>query len=91
MKAIGPYLYERGENDIKYVRRRIPAALRLAYPNKTHITRSLGTSDRREAKARSHAELARIDAEFAQARERLDLSRASLAAKRISTLSDGQL
>lgn len=91
MKAISESLYERGKHGIKYVRRRIPAALRLAYPNQTHITRSLGTSDLREAKARAHAELARIEAEFVQARERLDLSRASRAAKRIGKLSDEQL
>lgn len=91
MKAISEHIYERGKHGMKYVRRRIPAALQQAYPKKTHITRSLGTSDLREAKSRAHAELAQIDAEFAQARERLDLSRASLAAKRISTLTDEQL
>jgi len=91
MKAIAENIYERGKHGIKYVRRRIPAALQQAYPKKTHITRSLFTSDLRLAKARAHAELAQIDAEFAQARERLDLSRASLAAKRISTMSDQQL
>lgn len=91
MKAIAENLYERGKHGIKYVRRRIPAALQLAYPKKTHITRSLGTSDLREAKARAHAELTKIDIEFAQARERLELSRASLAAKRITKLSDNQL
>jgi integrase len=91
MKAISESLYERGKHGIKYVRRRIPAALRLAYPNQTHITRSLGTSDLREAKTRARAELARIEAEFVQARERLDLSRASRAAKRIGKLSDEQL
>ena len=92
MKAIAENLYERGKQGMKYVRRRIPAALRAAYPsNKTHITRSLGTSDIREAKARANAELTRIDIEFAQSRERLELSRASRAAKRISTLTDDQL
>lgn len=92
MKAIFEHIYERGKSGKKYVRRRIPAALRAAYPpKKKHITRSLGTSDIREAKVRAHAELTKIDIEFAQARERLELSRASLAAKRISTLSDDQL
>ncbi|NYE62459.1 integrase [Duganella sp. 1224] len=92
MKAIAENIYERGKRKTKYVRRRIPAALRHAYPaNQSHITRSLGTSDLREAKARAHAELAFIEAEFAQARERMELSRASLAAKRISKLSDDQL
>lgn len=91
MKAIAENLYERGKHGIKYVRRRIPVALQQAYPKKTHITRSLGTSDLREAKARAHAELTKIDIEFAQARQRLELSRASLAAKRITMLSDNQL
>ena len=91
MKAISESLYERGKHGIKYVRRRIPAALRQAYSNQTHITRSLGTSDLREAKTRARAELAKIEAEFVQARERLDLSRASRAAKRIGKLSDEQL
>ncbi|RFP77245.1 integrase [Hydrogenophaga borbori] len=92
MKAISEHIYERGKHATKYVRRRIPAALRSAYPShQTHIVQSLGTSDLREAKARAHAELARIDAEFTSKRQKLDLSCASMAAKRVSKLSDEQL
>lgn len=92
MKQISEFLFERGKQGIKYVRRRIPADLRLAYPqHKVDITRSLGTSDLREAKARLRLELAKIDAEFALARERIDLARASRSAKRISKLSEEQL
>ena len=66
MKAISENLYERGKNGIKYCRRRIPTALLAAYPNnQTHIVRSLGTSDLREAKRRLRAEINRIDSEFA--------------------------
>lgn len=92
MKAIEPNVYKRGQTDVWYVRRRIPASLRSAYPSKkTHIVRSLGTSDPREARVRARAELVRIDDEFRQKRERLDLGRASLAAKRVERLDDSQL
>lgn len=92
MKAIAENIYVRGKSGIQYVRRRIPAALRTAYPQKqTHIVRSLGTADRRLAKERAHAELARIDAEFKRKSEHLDLSRASLSTKRIAKLDDEQL
>jgi integrase len=92
MKAISEHICERGKRSTKYIRRRIPARLRAAYPAKqTHIIRSLGTADLREAKARAHAELARIEAEFEQKRQQLDLSRASVAVKRVSKLSDQQL
>jgi integrase len=92
MKAIAENIYTRGQHGIQYVRRRIPAAIRAAYPAKqTHIVRSLGTADRRLAKERAHAELARIDAEFKLRSEHLDLSRASFSAKRIAKLDDDQL
>jgi integrase len=92
MKQISEFLFERGKQGIKYVRRRIPSDLRLAYPqNKVDITRSLGTSDLREAKAKLRIELTKIDAEFAQAREQIKLSRAWKNAKRIRKLSDEQL
>jgi integrase len=93
MKATSTdYIYERGKHGIKYVRRRIPTALRLAYPPKqTDIVRSLGTADLREAKSRAHIELAKIEAEFQAARNRLDLSNASMNAKRVSKLTDEQL
>lgn len=92
MKAISENLYTRGKHGIFYVRRRIPAAIRAAYPaQQEHIVRSLGTADRRAAKELGRAESARIDVEFRHKRQELDLSRASLAAKRISQLDDGQL
>lgn len=92
MKAISENLYTRGKHGIFYVRRRIPAAIRAAYPaQQEHIVRSLGTADRRAAKELGRAESARIDAEFRHKRQELDLSHASLAAKRISQLDDGQL
>jgi integrase len=69
VKAIGEYLYERGNSHVKYVRCRIPAEVRTAYPSsQTHIVLSLGTSDLREAKVRVRSELARIHEEFEQAR-----------------------
>ncbi|MFG6459376.1 DUF6538 domain-containing protein [Roseateles sp. BYS96W] len=92
MKAVSESIYARGKQGILYVRRRIPAALRAAYPRgQEHILRSLGTSDRRQAKELARTELTRIDAEFQQRRRELDLGRASLAAKRISKLDDEQL
>lgn len=92
MKAISENLYTRGIHGTLYVRRRIPAAIRAAYPaQQEHIVRSLGTADRRAAKELGRAENTRIDAEFRQKRQELDLSRASLAAKRIAQLDDGQL
>lgn len=65
MKAIAENTYTRGKHGITYVRLRIPAAIRAAYPAKqTHIVCSLGVADRRVAKGLAHAELARIEAEF---------------------------
>ena len=64
MKVIAENICTRGPHGIQSVRRRIPAAIRAAYPAKqTHIVRSLGTADRRLAKGLANAELARIDAE----------------------------
>lgn len=92
MRAVSENVYSRGKHGNLYVRRRIPAAIRAAYPShQEHITRSLGTSDRRAAKELARAENARIDAEFRRKRQELELSRASQAAKRISKLDDEQL
>ncbi|XAH25673.1 DUF6538 domain-containing protein [Xylophilus sp. GW821-FHT01B05] len=86
------YLFERGVHGMKYVRRRIPAALRAAYPaHQTDIVRSLGTSDLRVAKTRAHFELTKIEAEFEAARKRLTLSNASMNTKRVSKLTDEEL
>lgn len=91
MKTLSENIYQRGKHKMAYVRHRIPAAVRSAYPSKTiHIIRSLGTSDIRDAKARARLELMRIDAEFEQKRQELELSRAAQSTKRISRLSDQQ-
>lgn len=92
MKAISESIYARGKHDNLYVRRRIPAALRAAYPSQQeHVVRSLGTTDRRIAKERARAENSRIDAEFEQKRRELNLSQASRQPKRCSKLNDEQL
>ena len=79
MKAISEGIYQRGKHCTKYVRRRIPADIRAAYPaNQEHIVRSLGTADLHDAKELARAELARIDTEFRQKRQQLDLSQVSL-------------
>lgn len=92
MKAISENVYARGKHGNLYVRRRIPAAIRAAYPSRQeHIVRSLGTADLRAAKELARAENTRIDIEFRQKRQELDLSRASLTAKRIVKLDDEQL
>lgn len=92
MKAISEGIYQRGKHGTKYVRRRIPADIRAAYPaSQEHIVRSLGTADLRDAKELARAELARIDTEFRQKRQQLDLSQVSLNPKRIARLDDEQL
>jgi len=92
MKAISEGICTRGQHGIQYVRRRIPATIRAAYPAKqTHIVRSLGAADCRLAKGLAHAELARIYAKFKLKSEQLELSRASLSAKRIAKLDDDQI
>lgn len=92
MKAVSESIYARGKRGIKYVRVRIPAAVRAAYPaGKEHIVVSLRTADPREAKRRAHVELARIDAEFSRRRQKLDLKQASKSPKRIAKLNDEAL
>lgn len=92
MKAISENLYQRGKSGMKYCRRRIPAALLDAYPpEKTHITRSLGTSDLSEAKKRLKKENNLIDAEFERLTTELNEKRELKARKRLDGLSDAQL
>lgn len=92
MKATSKDPNSRDEHGNMYVRRRIPAAIRAAYPqHQTHVIRSLGTADYRAAKPLAHAELAKIAAEFELKRQQLDLTWASRAVKRVRTLSDRQL
>ena len=92
MKALSENLYERGKNRTKYCRLRIPAALLAAYPPKTtHITRSLHTSDLREAKKRLKVEINQIDSEFAVRRNALKEKQALYARKKLDALSGEQL
>ena len=92
MKAVAEHIYQRGKRGILYIRRRIPDAIRTAYPQKTtHITLSLGTSDLREGKVRARAELQRIDEEFEKKQHACELGRAAWAPKTISSLTDEQL
>jgi len=92
MKSIAEGIYTRGKGGNKYVRRRIPAGILAAYPaNKTHITRSLRTTDSREAKERARVALARIDAEFKLHFQKRDLGLVSLFPKRVTKLDDEQL
>jgi len=58
VKSISKNLYVRGKGGMKYCRRRIPAALREAYPkNQTRVVCSLGTSDLKEAKITSRPKI----------------------------------
>ncbi|CAZ88143.1 putative integrase [Thiomonas arsenitoxydans] len=93
MKAIAEGLYQRGKGGTKYVRLRIPAAARQAYPkNQTHVVRSLRTADPREAKRLFRAEAARIEAEFKAATEKVNqMQPVPLTVRRVRTLSDAQL
>jgi hypothetical protein len=92
MKAVSETIYAREARGNLYVRRRIPTALRAAYPpNQHHVLVSLGTSDRRVGKELARIENLKIDAEFNQKRASIDLSRASCAAKRVARLTDEQL
>lgn len=81
MRAVCESIYERGKRGIKYLRRRVPSDLCVAY-GRTHITRSLGTSDLREAKSLAHAEQARLEEEFHRARAALEGRRERLRTAR---------
>ena len=96
MKRYAKHLYQRGQTQVFYCRRRIPEALRRAYPERTReIVRCLGTTDAREAEKHLRAELVRIDGEFeAKARE-LALQRKrfaeALQPRRLEILTDDYL
>lgn len=81
MRAVCESIYERGKRGIKYLRRRVPSDLCVVY-GRTHITRSLGTSDLREAKSLAHAEQARLEEEFQRARGELEGRRERLRTAR---------
>jgi integrase len=91
MKAVGEDLYVRGNHSALYLHKRIPADLQWAYPKRTHITKSLGTTDLKVGKARRNAMLVEIQAEFDQKRSSRDLSRLSLNPKRVKRLTDAEL
>nr|WP_315235549.1 DUF6538 domain-containing protein [uncultured Albidiferax sp.] len=92
MKAIAPNLYIRGKRGNIYVRRRIPRALKEAYPpEKTHETVCLHTSDVRVAKVLQRQEELRIDMEFKRRLEELTKKQADRSAKRLDKMSDEQL
>jgi len=89
MKTIAPNLYVRGKVGSIYLRRRIPAALKLAYPaNKKHETVCLHTCDVRVAKKRQNLEEVRIDAEFRRRLDELKKKQADWVIKRLDTMSD---
>jgi integrase len=74
-----------------YVHRRIPAALRLAYPpTKTHITKSLGTKSLAAARSIAPRVVAAIAKEFDEKRSRIDLGHAHRAPVRVTSLSERQ-
>lgn len=74
-----------------YVHKRIPAALRLAYPrNKTHVTRSLRTKSLAVARGLAPRAVAEISKEFDEKRSGIELSRAHLAPVRVRSLSERQ-
>jgi hypothetical protein len=92
MKTLSENFYERGKSGMKYCRKRIPQALLAAHPPKqTHITRSLFTTDARVGKERLHAELIRIDAEFARVTAVLKKKEEARVRKRLDCLSEEQL
>lgn len=85
-------IYARGKRGMFYVHRRIPAAIRLAYPpGKTHITHSLKTACLATARRASRLKVAQIEAEFERKRAEIDLSRAAEAPVRVGRLTDRQL
>ncbi|WP_420805957.1 DUF6538 domain-containing protein [Rhodoferax saidenbachensis] len=67
MKAIAKHLAVRGISSSIYYRRRIPTAIRRAYPPKqTHIIECLFTSDLATAKKLQKVIDLRVEAEFSQ-------------------------
>lgn len=92
MKKIAPNLYSRGKCGSIYLRRRIPQALKDAYPvNKTHEIVCLHTCDIRVAKPLQRQEELRIDAEFSRRLVELNKKKADRAIKRLDKMSDDVL
>lgn len=91
LKKVEGEIYVRGRGSF-YVHKRIPAAIRTAYPRgKTHITRSLNTDDIEVARKTAMTAVAKIQAEFDECRDQLDLARAGEAPERVVTLNESQL
>lgn len=89
MKTIAPNLYVRGKHGSIYLRRRIPTALKMAYPaKKTHIIACLHTCDVGKAIKLQHQREVCIDAEFSQRLEELKKKQADRATKRLDKMTD---
>jgi len=92
MKKIAPNLFSRGKVGTIYLRRRIPQALKQAYPaNQTHKVVCLHTCDLRVAKPLQHQAEVRIEAEFSQRLAELKEKQAARVSKRLDSLSDEML
>ena len=91
MEPISEGVYERGKRGTLGVRRLIPVKLRAAYPPKrTHVTRRAGATDSADGRARARLQRVEIDAQFAEKRNQLDLTRASQTAQRVRALAGNQ-
>lgn len=85
-------IYARGKRGMLYVYRRIPAAIKLAYPpKKSHITLGLKTACLATARRSARLKVAQIQAEFEQKKAEIDLGRAAEAPVRVGRLTNRQL
>jgi len=84
-------IYTRGVRGNHYIRKRIPAALRQAYPpTQSHIQKSLKTSSIVLARRSAPLILAQIDKEFQQRRAHIDLEKVHLSPLRITGMTPRQ-
>lgn len=91
-RKIEGHIYARGKRGMLWLHRRIPVAIRSAFPRKkSHITRSLGTACLKEARQVARVKMAQIDAEFEKKKAEIDLDRAAEAPVRVGRLTDRQL
>lgn len=92
MKAISEHLFRRGSRGSLYLRRRIPADLRGAFPpGKREVIRSLHTSDETVAMRRLRAESSKRDDLFERARQRLAERWKRRELRTVHTLTDEPL
>jgi hypothetical protein len=92
MKQFSKYLYFRSDCATIYYRRRIPEAIREAYPpEQESFIECLHTSDRGLAEQMRDAVNIRVACEFSQHKETLKKQRAERSVKRLEKLSDEQL